>query len=61
MTVLLAQQDLVVDSEAAAAFAAGLPQAEIQWIAGARHELLQETPAIQDRVWAALERAFGSR
>lgn len=61
MTVLLAEQDVVVDSQAAAAFAAGLPQAEIQWIAGARHELLQETAAIQDRVWAALERAFGSR
>lgn len=61
LTVLLAEQDLVVDSQAAAAFAARLPRAEIQWIAGARHELLQEAPAIQDRVWAALERAFGNR
>lgn len=56
MTLLLAGQDLVVDSPAAAAFAARLPQAEVQWIAGARHELLQEAPAIQARVWAALDR-----
>ncbi|HEY0674870.1 MAG TPA: alpha/beta hydrolase [Immundisolibacter sp.] len=61
MTVLLAQHDLVVDSDAAAAFAADLPRAEIQWIAAARHELLQEAAAIQDRVWAALERTFDNR
>jgi lysophospholipase len=61
LTVLLAEQDLVVDSQAAAAFAARLPRAEIQWIADARHELLQEAPPLQDRVWAILERAFGNR
>lgn len=58
MTVLLAGQDQVVDSQAAADFAANLPRARVQWVAGARHELLQEAPAIQATVWAALDRVL---
>lgn len=58
VTLLLAGQDLVVDSHAAASFAAQLPAAEVAWIADARHELLQEAPAIQAQVWAAIDRAL---
>ncbi len=56
MTLLLAQHDLVVNSQTAAAFAARLPAARTLWIAGARHELLQEAPTIQAQVWAAIDR-----
>lgn len=56
MTLLLAQQDQVVNSQAAAAFATGLPHAQVVWVAAARHELLQEAPDIQATVWAALDR-----
>lgn len=59
MTLLLAGHDQVVDSRAAAAFAARLPQAQVHWVAGARHELLQEAPAIQAEVWTAIDRVFG--
>lgn len=58
LTLLLAGRDQVVDSRAAQAFAAGLPNAEVRWIADARHELLQEAPAVQAQVWAAIDRAF---
>ncbi len=58
MTLLLAGQDQVVDSRAAARFAALLPHARVLWVAGARHELLQEAPAIQATVWAALDRVL---
>lgn len=58
LTLLLAGHDQVVDSHVARAFAAGLPNAEVQWIADGRHELLQEAPAIQAQVWAAIDRAF---
>lgn len=60
LLMLLAGRDQVVDSAAAAAFAARLPQARVQWIAGARHELLQEAPAIQAAVWAAIDREFAA-
>lgn len=56
MTLLLAQHDLVVNSQAAATFAAHLPQADVLWIADARHELLQEAPTIQAQVWAVIDR-----
>lgn len=56
ITLLLAGQDLIVDSHAAQTFANHLPAAEVTWIADARHELLQEAPGIQARVWAAIER-----
>jgi lysophospholipase len=56
--VLLAGQDRIVDSRAAAAFARRLPAAEVSWIAGARHELLQEAPAIQAQVWDAIDQAL---
>lgn len=58
ITLLLAQHDLVVDSRAAAAFAGRLPAAQTRCIAGARHELLQEAPAVQAQVWAAIDQAF---
>lgn len=58
VTLLLAGRDLVVDSQAAADFAATLPHAQVLWVAGARHELLQEAPAIQATVWAALGRVL---
>lgn len=58
LTLLLAGHDQVVDSRAAQAFASGLAQAEVRWIDGGRHELLQEAPAIQAQVWAAIDRAF---
>ena len=58
VTMLLAGRDLVVDSQAAADFAATLPHAQVLWVAGARHELLQEAPAIQATVWAALDRVL---
>ena len=61
VTLLLAGRDLVVDSQAAADFAATLPHAQVLWVAGARHELLQEAPAIQATVWAALDRVLGKR
>lgn len=57
-TLLLAGNDRVVDSHAAAAFASRLPVARPVWIAGAQHELLQETPAVQAQVWTAIEQAF---
>lgn len=60
LTLLLAGRDVVVNSHAAARFAARLPQASAQWFADARHELLMETPAIQTGVWAAIDRAFGA-
>lgn len=56
--VLLAGQDRIVDSRAAVAFARRLPAADVSWIAGARHELLQEAPAIQAQVWDAIEQAL---
>ncbi|GAB4349065.1 MAG: alpha/beta hydrolase [Immundisolibacter sp.] len=58
LTLLLAGRDQVVDSRAAEAFAADLPNAQVRWIADGRHELLQEAPAIQAQVWAAIDRAF---
>lgn len=58
VTLLLAGHDQVVDSRAAAALAGRLPNARTRWIAGARHELLQEAPAIQAQVWTAIEEAF---
>ena len=60
LLMLLAGRDQVVDSAAAAAFAARLPRARVQWTAGARHELLQEAPAIQAAVWAAIDREFAA-
>ena len=56
--VLLAGQDRIVDSRAAAAFARRLPAAQVSWIAGARHEMLHEAPAIQAQVWDAIEQAL---
>lgn len=53
--VLLAGQDRIVDSRAAAAFARRLPAADVSSIAGARHELLHEAPAIQAQVWDAID------
>lgn len=58
ITLLLAGHDRVVDSGAAAAFASRLPDARTRWIAGARHELLQEAPAVQAEVWMAIEQVF---
>jgi lysophospholipase len=58
--LLLAGQDRVVDSHAAAAFARRLPAADVRWIDGAQHELLQEAPAIQAQVWCAIEQLLGS-
>jgi lysophospholipase len=53
VVVLLAGEDRLVDNRAARAVAANLPKGEVVEIAGASHELLQETDALQAPVWAA--------
>lgn len=60
VTFLLAGHDLIVDSHAAQAFAARLPHAKTVCIANARHELLQEAPAVLSQVWAAIDDAWSS-
>ncbi len=55
VTVLIAGEDKLVDNAAAAKTAARLPKGKIQVIAGASHELFQETDAIQGEVWRAFD------
>jgi lysophospholipase len=55
VTVLIAGEDGLVDNVAAAKTAARLPKGRTLVIAGARHELFQETDAIQAEVWRAFE------
>ncbi len=55
VTVLIASDDRLVDNDAIARTAARLPKGRTQTIAGAAHELFQETDAIQAEVWRAFE------
>ena len=53
VVVLLAGEDRLVDNGAARATAARLPLGRVVEIAGASHELLQETDGLQAPVWDA--------
>ncbi len=53
--VLTAGEDALVDNAASARVAARLPHGSLIDIGGARHELFQETDAIQARVWTAFD------
>ena len=60
--MLLADHDALVDSAAAAAIGARLPDAEVlRFGADAAHELLRETDAVRDRALAAIDAFIAQR
>ena len=52
MLVLKAENEIVVDPAAIDKRTPALPDARLETIAGAKHEIWMETPAIQTRVWS---------
>ena len=48
-------EESIVDAEAVRAFAQRAPQAHLIELPGARHELLIEKPALQERFWSAVQ------
>jgi len=55
VAILAAGEDALVDNAALASVAARLPAGRLIEVAGARHELFQETDEIQSVVWAAFD------
>ncbi len=58
---VLAGEEALVDNAAAEAFAARAPMGRSQVIAGARHELLQETDDLRASFWAAFDGFLAER
>jgi alpha-beta hydrolase superfamily lysophospholipase len=53
---LTAGDERVVDKPSTIRMLPCLPSCEVQEIAGAKHELLQENPAITTRIWGLVDR-----
>ncbi len=57
--VFKAEDEIVVDPSAIAKRVVNLPDARLEVVAGARHEVWMETPAIQERVWSRIDAFMG--
>lgn len=55
MLILKAETELVVDPAAIDKRMHTLPNARLETVAGAKHEIWMETPAIQSRVWSLMD------
>lgn len=55
VTVVAAGEDVLVDNDALRAVTARLPRGRYLEIPGARHEILQETDAVQGPFWSAFD------
>lgn len=59
VTILIGDDDRIVDAEAAERFARRLPNGRLQLLEGARHEIMMENDAILNRFWGAVDAMTG--
>ncbi len=55
VTILIGDDDRIVDADAAKRFARRLPNGRLQLLKGARHEIMMERNAILKRFWLAVD------
>ncbi|WP_170160979.1 alpha/beta fold hydrolase [Methylocaldum marinum] len=55
VTILIGDDDRIVDAEAAKRFARRLPKGRLQQLYGARHEIMMESDAILSLFWQAVD------
>ncbi|HYE37767.1 alpha/beta hydrolase [Methylocaldum sp.] len=55
VTILIGDDDRIVDAEAAQCFAGRLPNGRLLLLEGARHEIMMERDAILSRFWEAVD------
>jgi lysophospholipase len=56
VTILMGDNDQIVDAEAAQRFVQRLPNGRLLLLEGARHEIMMESDAILNRFWSAVDR-----
>jgi len=55
VTILIGDDDQIVDAEAAQRFTRRLPNGRLLLLEGARHEIMMESDAVLDRFWGAVD------